>query len=1078
MFVAKPRRHEPRRALPHVLAILLLLSAGLALVPFQQTIAHAAPATTLTPPAPLQLISTNLPAYTNDLNAYDPTLADDSDYGTIWDSVDTPSSTRPIWLALDLSTVPTVQRQQVILAWFNDSGDYLPYSNSVFYNLPSTYTIDANTAAGGTSVPPGSGWVTLLSVTGNKTNAREHSLTLTGYNWVRMTITATKGSSGNTSAAFNLDIYNASAGNVDNWLFLGDSITQEGMTQGNIAGGSWTGGDYAQLVHAAAPTYYPLQIDGGMGGWTSDTGAQNITALMNGFTGHFVGLAFGTNDANEPYLLSTSQIQTFYANMLTMIDAVQAAGRIAIVPYVPWGCNGDLGQNAQALNNYVNAHLATDRPDAVRGPDLWTPFSQNHSWISSDCIHPTYSAPSGQLNGFEHYQRVWEQWALATVYQPVMAPGVTLAPTSLSFGNQNVGTTSAAQVATLTNSGTAALTITSVSLSGANAGDFAQTNTCPLSPNTLAAGANCIISVTFTPSANGGRSASVTVSDNASGSPQSVALSGTGVTPAPAVTLNPTSLSFGNQDVGTTSAAKSVTLTNSGTAALTISSIAVSGINAGDFAQTNSCPLSPSTLAAGANCTMSVTFSPSATGSRSASVTISDNATGSPQTVALLGTGTVSAPAMTLNPTSLSFGNQNVGTTSAAKTVTLTNSGTAALTITSISVTGTNAGDFAQTNTCPISPSTLAAGANCTISVTFTPSASGARSGAVSMSDNAAGSPQSVALSGTGVVPAPAITLNPTSINFGDQLLATTSPAQTVTLTNSGTAALTISSIAISGTNAADFAQTNTCPLSPNTLAAGANCTLSVTFTPSATGGRSASITIADNAAGSPQSIALSGNGVNSTPGVMMIGSTSANGNFGAGVRLTIPATTQAGDLLIAVAGTNGSPSSWTTPTGWTAGAGSGHPDGQGLNWWWKIATSADAGATVTLKASSYADGGGVILDYRGASATPIQAVSAMTTNDNFGDGRVTSAQFAGASWSGSANVVSLLLMSWQPANATVTWPTGYSLQATANDGYGFVTVGANLTTQSVSSLPAQVATLSASQAVVPTLQLAIRVGP
>ena len=101
-----------------------------------------------------------------------------------------------------------------------------------------------------------------------------------------------------------------------------------------------------------------------------------------------------------------------------------------------------------------------------------------------------------------------------------------------------------------------------------------------------------------------------------------------------------------------------------------------------------------------------------------------------------------------------------------------------------------------------------------------------------------------------------------------------------------------------------------------------------------------------------------------------------------------------------------------------------------------------------------------------------------MRTNDNFGDGRVTSAQFAGDSWSGSANVVSLLLMSWQPANATVTWPTGYSLQATANDGYGFVTVGANLTTQSVSSLPAQVATLSASQAVVPTLQLAIRVGP
>jgi hypothetical protein len=259
-------------------------------------------------------------------------------------------------------------------------------------------------------------------------------------------------------------------------------------------------------------------------------------------------------------------------------------------------------------------------------------------------------------------------------------------------------------------------------------------------------------------------------------------------------------------------------------------------------------------------------------------------------------------------------------------------------------------------------------------------------------------------------------------------------------------------------------------------LGVNGTCTISATFTPSATGTRSANVSIGDNAAGSPQAIALSGTGVTYTPGVSLIASASANGNFGGGVKIKIP-TVQAGDLLIAIAGTNGSPASWTPPTRWTAGAGSGHPDGQGLNWWWKIAASTDSGATITLKASSYADGGGVVLVYRGAAASPILAVSTLATNDNGGNGKVISAQFNGVSWSGSTSVVSLFLMSWQPANAAVTWPTGCVLQATATDTYGYVAVGANLTPQTVSALNAQTVTLSTSQAVIPTLQVAIAVG-
>jgi hypothetical protein len=140
-----------------------------------------------------------------------------------------------------------------------------------------------------------------------------------------------------------------------------------------------------------------------------------------------------------------------------------------------------------------------------------------------------------------------------------------------------------------------------------------------------------------------------------------------------------------------------------------------------------------------------VTFTPTATGTRTGTLSISDNATGSPQTVSLSGTGT--APAVTLSPTSLNLRKQNVGTTSSPQNVTLTNSGTGNLSITGITITGNNASDFGQTNNCGTS---VAAGTSCTISVTFAPSAKGPRTAAVTITDNASNSPQSVTLKGQG----------------------------------------------------------------------------------------------------------------------------------------------------------------------------------------------------------------------------------------------------------------------------------------------------------------------------------------
>jgi hypothetical protein len=304
---------------------------------------------------------------------------------------------------------------------------------------------------------------------------------------------------------------------------------------------------------------------------------------------------------------------------------------------------------------------------------------------------------------------------------------------------------------------------------------------------------------------------------------------------AQSVTVSPTSLSFGNQAVSTTSSAKTVTLKNGQSVAITISSIATSG----DFAQTNTCGAS---LAAGAKCTISVTFTPTVTGSRSGTLTITDSGSNSPQTASLAGTGIAQA---TVSPATLSFGNQAIDTPSPAKTATLTNNLPTALAVSSI----TASGNYTQTNTCATS---VAAGGTCTISVTFTPTATGSSTGTLTITDAASNSPQSVSLTGSGVVQASA---SPASLSFGNQVVGFASAVKTVTLTNNLETALSISSIAVSG----DYSQTNTCG---TLLASETTCTVSVTFTPTTTGSRTGTLTISDGANNSPQTVSLTGNGV------------------------------------------------------------------------------------------------------------------------------------------------------------------------------------------------------------------------
>lgn len=451
-----------------------------------------------------------------------------------------------------------------------------------------------------------------------------------------------------------------------------------------------------------------------------------------------------------------------------------------------------------------------------------------------------------------------------------IAAGISIAPPSVSFGNETVTETSKAVSVTVTNNGTADLNFSAApALSGGDAKDFAiaSSTTCAAA-TPVAVSKSCTIDLTFSPSRNGSESATLTLADNANPTTQTVSLAGAGVLPS--VSLTPNSLSFASQAQATASPAQSTTLANAGPGDLLIGKIAFSGGFAADFTLGSATTCSTSaTVASGSNCLLTVVFTPSTTSNETATLTLTDN--GGNQTLALSGTGAPAAPAVSLAPATLTFTSQAVGTTSAAQDATLMNTGSAALTITSIAASG----DFAQTNTCGAS---LDAGKNCTIAVTFAPTAAGNRAGAVAVTDNATGSPHTVALTGAATAPVAAATLSPSSLTFTSQLTQSTSAAQTVTLTNSGAAALSVTSVAASG----DFAQTNTCG---NSVAAGKTCMIAVTFTPTATGSRTGTLTVTDNASGSPQTASLSGVGADLT--INPAQGSSATGTVSAGQTAT-----------------------------------------------------------------------------------------------------------------------------------------------------------------------------------------------
>jgi len=417
------------------------------------------------------------------------------------------------------------------------------------------------------------------------------------------------------------------------------------------------------------------------------------------------------------------------------------------------------------------------------------------------------------------------------------AADFTLTPTKVAFGNQVVGTASASQDIVLQNTAKGTISFTLSPLT-----DYTTSSSCS---GTVVKGASCTIYVSFLPTAVGKRAATLKVSDGVTTA--DVALSGNGV---PATTISPTSLAFGDVAQNSSSPTSTITLTNNQDVALNL--ISANGPNP-DYSV-----LSPAsggckgTLAPRTSCEFTVVFTPHVLGADNETLIITHDAMTSPQAVAITGTGVL---ALAVKPASAVFATQLQGTTSAAKTVTLSNNQSQPLNSLSLSVLG-NTSDFPVTGCAP----PIAALASCKLSITFSPQASGTRTGTLVISSpDAPGGPLDVSLSGVGTPP---VTISPASpiIAFANTNVGLQSKPTVITIKNNQKKALTWGTSNLAG----DYlVKSTTCGASGTTLAAGKSCTYTLLFQPLQTGVRPGALTLNDDAATSPQVVSLSGIGIN-----------------------------------------------------------------------------------------------------------------------------------------------------------------------------------------------------------------------
>jgi len=564
----------------------------------------------------------------------------------------------------------------------------------------------------------------------------------------------------------------------------------------------------------------------------------------------------------------------------------------------------------------------------------------------------------------------------ATAVAPT--PQISLSSSSVQFGTVGVGSTSNLSL-TISNSGNADLTVSVISLTGA---EYSVSGI--LTPKTITAGASALVGLTFQPTVGGAAAATLSITSNDPANPtMSVALGGTGSTATfGQLQANPASLSFGSVSSGG-NATQQVILSNTGTIPVQISNIAASGAGFSVNGIT-----APFTLNAAATATLNVVFAPTTASSASGSVTVTSNATNSPLTVSLTGTG--AQPGLSITPASFGFGSVVDGQTK-SQNFTLTNTGTSSLAISQLTISGAGYSISGL-----VTPSTIAAGASATFNAVFAPTTAGSLPGAITITSNAPGSPSTVALSGTGLGGTAALSANPTSLAFGSVNSGTTS-SKSVILTNSGTANVTISQVTV---NAKDV--TTSGVTTPVTLAPGQSQTMNVAFNPTAAETVSGNITIT-NSLGTNTVVAVSGTGlqaaINLTPSSANFGSVTV----GAANSQTIQVSNTGNAVLTitqaSVAGTGFSTTGLALPLSINPGQSST------FNAQYQPAAAGSGSGSVTIVSNAATSPNVIALTGTGVAATQILSLSTNTVTFGNVDTGTSSTQTVTVTNAGNSNV-------------------------------------------------------------------------
>jgi hypothetical protein len=527
----------------------------------------------------------------------------------------------------------------------------------------------------------------------------------------------------------NFDTLNATAVCAPNSQNQFQSIVAGGPATSNGSQAIWAGTSTGTL-------YYTSNADGGPSTWLYHL-ETNSTPISS--------IAIDPKDATGQTAYYATQ--EFLGNQIKLVapnTVTQAAGDLPNIPV-----NSIIFDPEFPNIMYAGTDIGVFESDNAGtnwlevGPATLPSVPVSH-------LEVFHAAGVKRLRASTYGRGVWET-PLATGSIPL----VSFSNTTLSFSAQPVGTSSAPGAITLTNIGSSPLNVTGYNLSGT---EFAQTNNCPAA---LAAGARCTISITFTPISSGNHQATLTIVDNAYDSPQEVQLIGN--LPVPALNVDNSQLrDFGGLAIGVISGIQVVNLRSVGTGPLTISRITATG----DFLETDNCGKVLQILD---YCQISVSFRPTASGTRTGSLLITDDAPNSPQTVPLSGTGVAE---LAMSNATITFPNVPVGQSSSPVSVTLSNFTSSAIKISQITFTSS---EFTQTNTCGTS---VASQTSCVVNITFIPSGGGSRFANISVVDTN-GNTVSTSVTGTGIDFAITYPYIPISIKAGQ---TTTFPVTALSL--------------------------------------------------------------------------------------------------------------------------------------------------------------------------------------------------------------------------------------------------------------------------------------------------------